>query len=332
MAEDHLSNEVAVSAELTETGVKAAAKSRTVSSFDRLIGSAIDTGSAFLEGIAERRRAKTKGEVALIDATVQYGIDRLGVDDEFAKRSYTHLFSKAARGQLNREAVVAEAIADLRNEPPTDTQAESGPAELSPEFMDRFELYSEVASTEQLRERWGRVLASEIRAPGTFSAKCLRVIDELEPETAQLFQRFCEYRFKDSIPNFMTSNFGFNDKRRLQDAGLVNLSNLTGPIRKFIETTDGQGTRLRFMVGDHFAFALPVESGVGKTLVAKGVFSSEEAIQVHLLTDVGQAICSIMPSVEEAGFRAIVDLLKAEASSDDVRLYRRSGNDWEMVT
>jgi hypothetical protein len=50
MPGEQLSNEASVSAEITESGVKASAKSRTVSSLDRLIGSVVDTGTAFLEG------------------------------------------------------------------------------------------------------------------------------------------------------------------------------------------------------------------------------------------------------------------------------------------
>jgi Protein of unknown function (DUF2806) len=75
---------------------------------------------------------------------------------------------------------MVEAIEHLRHDGISASDAETGPSELSEEFMTRFETYAEGASTEDLRQRWGRILAREVKKPGTFSLKALRVIDELE--------------------------------------------------------------------------------------------------------------------------------------------------------
>lgn len=45
--EDHLSNEISVEASLTESGVKATAKSRLLSAIDRMFGGMIDFPAAF---------------------------------------------------------------------------------------------------------------------------------------------------------------------------------------------------------------------------------------------------------------------------------------------
>lgn len=68
MSDDHLSNEVSLSAELTERGVKAGAKSRTISSIDRLLGGVVDLVNVPLERSARKGRAKTDAEVAVIEA------------------------------------------------------------------------------------------------------------------------------------------------------------------------------------------------------------------------------------------------------------------------
>ncbi len=184
MPEDHLSNEVHLSAELTETGVKAAAKSRALSSFDRLVGSFADVGSAYFEGVSGRLRARAEGERQLIEAVAKYGVERIGADHEFAHRALENHFKKIAQQQINKDAVVSVALDDLRDQPPSDEAANTGPNELDEEFLSRFEMYAEGASTEQLRERWGRILAGEIRKPGTFGPRVLRITDELDSVTA----------------------------------------------------------------------------------------------------------------------------------------------------
>jgi hypothetical protein len=55
--------------------------------------------------------------------------------------------------------------------------------------MNRFERFAEDASTDELRQRWGRVLSAEIRKPGTFSPKVLRIVDEIDQSTAAIFER-----------------------------------------------------------------------------------------------------------------------------------------------
>lgn len=331
MSEDQVDFETSVSAEITETGIKAAAKSRAISSFDRLIGSVADMGAAYFEGISARRRAITSGELAIIEAAAEFGVRRLGEDEAFAESAFRKLYAKAARAQINKEGVVAEAIEDLRNDPPSEDQAMNGPAELSAEFIDRFEAYSETASSDELRQRWGRVLASEIRFPGTFSAKCLRVVDELETRTAQLFSKVCERRLGHTIPRFMTYDFDFEDLNSLSDAGLVNISDLFGPVRNLDEVTDGQGRKLRFAAGDEFGLALLVDSGAIDALIKKEILSAGPAISVHVITDVGRAICSILPMSEEIGVRSTVSRMREISGSDDIYVCRLKGPNWEVL-
>ena len=53
-------------------------------------------------------------------------------------------------------------------------------SELCPDFMARFQRYAEDACTDRLRERWGNVLAHEIKNPGSLTHRDLRLIDEAE--------------------------------------------------------------------------------------------------------------------------------------------------------
>src|SRR5690606_4389133 len=152
--------------------------------FDRFGGSVFDAASAHIEAHTAKRRATTDGEVKLIKTISQYGVERLVAHPEEAERAFQRHLWKVRKEKENTDGVMQTALEDLRNNPPDEASAQNEEP-LSEEFLDRMEDYSARASTDDLRQRWGRVLASEIRKPGTFSGKVLRVVDELDSEAAR---------------------------------------------------------------------------------------------------------------------------------------------------
>jgi len=289
MSEDHLSNETSISAELTETGIKAAARSRAISSFDRLLGNMFEMANAPIERRNAKTRAVAEGEVKLIEAAAQKAIERMGYDTQFADRAINANFKKLAREQENREAVVTAAIEDLRTQPPTDDQNATGPEDLSPEFVDRFESYAESASTDELRARWGKVLASEIRAPGTFNRKVLRATDELDSKTARIFEQICQARLGRSIVKGLLENeLSFMEIAALVSAGLI-LEPGLGQVSRLTpaENTWAFNDRRSVLVFN----SEPAPQYDRKILMLDG---NAPAIPVYVLTDVGFALSSIL--------------------------------------
>ena len=156
--EDHLDKETSVSAELTPTGgVKASARSRAVAAFDRLIGNAFEKWNAPMEAKAAEVRAVSDSRLKVIEAVTALGLDKLRNNSEMAARAIENHFGKILDRQDNKEAVVAAAVEDLRLQPPTEQEASSGEDELQGPFVNRFERYAEEATTDGLRQKWGRV-------------------------------------------------------------------------------------------------------------------------------------------------------------------------------
>ncbi len=323
MADDHLGNETSISAELTETGVKASAKSRAVSSLDRLLGGAVDIGSAWLEGIAQRRRARDEGERQIIAAAVQYGLDQMKTDDEFAKRAFEGHFKKVARQQLNKDAVVAEAIEDLRQNPPSDEEAATGPATVAEEFMDSFERYAEAASTEELRQRWGRVLSAEIRRPGTFGAKVLRATDELDGKTAKLFERLCTFKVRESaISKALVGDLSFPDRMALISAGLIADPGISGHIAMLSDATLNDGSSIWLLDLGAFAIGYRKTCSINYSVEGPLVFHEGRAgIPAYILTDVGLALSSILSRNEFEVFKAQAKILKDWVPDGELKLF-----------
>lgn len=325
MAEDHLDKETSLSVELTETGVKASAKSRAIAAFDRLCGNVSELVNIRMERKIFTERALIDGERKMIDAAVQKAVAKIGLDDDFARRVLESGLKASARTQLNKDGVMLEALQDLAATPPSEAQADKGPPELDPVFMDRFEQYAGGASTEELRARWGRVLAAEIRAPGTFSPKVLRATDELDGDTARLFESLMPFRAGEVLVEKLIPKLEFTDRLRLIHSGLIADPGLTGHIRMFGSFTDQAGQSYAtqfgpFIIG--FAKGLSFENGVPESILKN--HEGTPAFDVLILTDVGQALASILPSPDHARLtKKFVERMREALDPEQLRYWRQ---------
>ena len=105
-------------------------------------------------------------------------------------------FRDEYRKQDNRAAVTMHVVEQLRalpspaagqNEAAADTP-DNDPPQLDEDWINIFSGYVEQASSERLRDLWGRVLAGEVRKPGTFAPTTLRMIAETDADIAHEFQ------------------------------------------------------------------------------------------------------------------------------------------------
>lgn len=328
MAEDHLNLETSFSAELTATGVKAAAKSRTIAALDRLIGNVADLGSAYLEAIALRQRAKARGDEELIEATAKIGLHLLDTDDEFARRAFGKHFKTVAAEQINKEAVALEALKDLRQSPPSSFESIQGSAELSSEYMASLEGYAKGAHTPELRERWGRVLAREIRQPGTFSRKVLRATDELDPSTAALFEKLMRYRSGEYLLRGIMPKLSLRDQISLVSADLIVEPGSKGHLTRFSQNdrTDRQQLWAAnigdlMVVFDRSASHVGDDNGDDNNfLIWRDGFP---CYPVYILTDVGVALSSIIPTHNDDVTYAFAQGLEASISPQKVHVLRQ---------
>lgn len=334
MAEDHLDKETSVSVEMTESGIKAGAKSRFVAALDRLAGGVVDMLNAQVEAPAQRRRAKTEGEVKLIEAAAQYGVEVLGADPATAQRAFEKHFRKVVREQENSEGVAKEAFEELKRNPPNDT-ANADQTPLSDEFLERLEEYSAAATTDDLRKRWGRVLASEVRKPGTFSAKVLRVVDELDSQTALRFEKLAQLRIGRTLPKGLTGTIDFSLKSELVSADLLIDPGSHGQCHFFYEASDAEAGAMKFTQFDGlFGLGLPTQTssspntGDGAFLTAVG---SKIGIPCHLLTDAGFALASILEDQQYAALRSYAGYLVENGAIGWARIYVPSGDQFALA-
>jgi hypothetical protein len=325
---DHLETETSVSVDLTETGITAKAKSRFVAAVDRLGGNLLELANAPLERRVAKQRAISAGEVKLLEAVTAYGIEKLQHDPEFAGRAIGRYFDRVFQKQVNKDQVLLEALEDLRHDPPSEAASTAGKTELEEEFLNRFEQYAEGASTEQLRQKWGRVLSAEIRAPGTFSVKVLRTVDEIDAQTAKSFEEVCEPSFNNVILKCLSGKLEFGRQAQLVMAGLLIDPGLAGHIAHYVEGKNDQGIELWvFRAADRavsFPKGTPIppndSDSTGPVIDADG----KPSIPVYLLTDAGAAIAEIFS--RQSAFPRYVAKLRDSLAGVAVREYTISPN------
>lgn len=188
-----LARSVSVEARLTENGVELNTNARMLVALDRLGGSAIDIVGAYVERINVGIRSKTDTKKKLLKVDSDAAVRRLENSPWAGDRVLETFYKERVIKQKNRDAVAMEAVERLTDNPPTDEEnADKEP--LSDDWMNVFADYAENASSDSLQQLWGRILAGEIRRPGSFSLTTLRVISELDKEIAQKFEKYVRAR------------------------------------------------------------------------------------------------------------------------------------------
>jgi hypothetical protein len=316
---DDNDNETSLSVALTETGLEAKAKSRFISAIDHLLGSTANWARAHIDARTEVRSAKTRGEVQLIEAITKYGIEKLGADPDRAERAFNRHFRTVVAEQENLDAVVREAADNLKLNPPSAGES-NDERPLTQDFLDRFEAYAGSASTAELRQRWGRILASEVKKPGTFSPKVLRVVDEMDASTALLFENFARNSIDGVVPICLSGELPYSSTRFLVNAGLIEDPGFEGQIRMFSKLSSNEGDEHFVLYFSKGAVALPIGEEKKKkgfampSSTAAIVFNGDKGVAVpsYLMTSAGRDIASILPDFGEDVLRRLFHAIAAE--------------------
>lgn len=294
-------------------GFSAKVRSRLLSAFDRRGASEIDASGLDVERNVALHRAVTDAQLTLIAASTKSLSKEIATDPELAARALSVL-TRAERQCENIKGSFALAIEDLRNRSMSGEDA--GPDELSPDFVNRWERYAADASSEQLREKWGRILASEVRKPNSFPMKLLRIMDEIDIGTAQLFERFCQNLIRTSVPEII-NDLSEYELRGLAEAELI-LTEGLGYSVKIAKTKKGDETEWWLLQDERYGIVVrcdPIPSAVDSSrLSMKPLRIQDEnlVMSVIALTSVGQALASILPDASEEAFKRLAEKIRGD--------------------
>ena len=150
----------------------------------RLVGAGIEIPAAYLDKFAQGIRDNTEARSEISRAIARQAAALAVNDPDLMDRALNSMLNRSYRTQVNKDAIAANAMRELVDNPPAPESA--GPSES---WLSRFERYAEDASSDDLRLMFGKLLAGEIRQPGAISPTTLHFASMLDENTAKIIEK-----------------------------------------------------------------------------------------------------------------------------------------------
>lgn len=157
--------------------------------FSRLVAGAVEIPASWLDGKAQAIRDNTNARSTIVAAVAQASANAAIQDHALLDRALTRYVADLYSKQENRESVALAALQDL-TDLPADASLTESPTE---DWMDTFARHAETANSEHLRSLWGRILAGEIRKPGSFSLHTLHFLSLVDARIAGWIENALKY-------------------------------------------------------------------------------------------------------------------------------------------
>lgn len=220
------------------------------------------------------------------------------VEHDRRDTKYLELTQAANADIVRKEVNVAKAI--LHAEAALESDAQN-PSSDSPsdDWIFRWRDYASSVSAEEIQLLWGRVLAGEVKTPGTFSVRFLNFLHNLEKNEAQLIATAMPYVIADFIysatkEHLERSGLTFANLLVLQELGLLTGVEGLGLSKQF---SSPPGQKMRMLIRSH---------GVGLGLEGQEGTTSIE-IPAYVVTGLGQQLARLgnfqpdLPYLEAVG-------------------------------
>ena len=163
--------------------------------FHQLWTAAVDVPVAHLEGKAAEIRTGTEARIKIMGENADQIAEQMNVPPEYAQKAGDKFAKKIIREQINLDKVSAIAANELKKEEldsSTDQSVDSGKKKtISDDFLNSFEEEVRQKSSEDMQLLFGRILADEIRKPGRYSIRTVRILGQLNQNAAILFKKLC---------------------------------------------------------------------------------------------------------------------------------------------
>lgn len=197
---------------ITGVSIPKPIKQNAFKAFGRFCSAAIEVPAAYLEGVAAEKRAETQARVKLIEMSATQIASQMEVDPEYARVAVRKFGQKIIKEQVNLDLVSKKAAEKLKSTSFSDDSRDV--PEIDDDWLNQFEKEASQKSTEEMQEMFGRILAGEIQRPSSYSIRAVKILGELDKQTAKLFKKFCSCCVALQVPT---------DKKIIWDARVPSL-------------------------------------------------------------------------------------------------------------
>ena len=224
-----------------DAAIPAPIRRNAFKAFDRLCSALIDVPVGALERRSAEKRAESEARIKIREEITAQIVQQIQVDPEYALKAGHKFAEKIVREQSNLDKISAIAANELREDESNSStnqntsesnevqsadspnqEADSGEGKvIDDDWLNNFETEARQKSTEEMQLRFGRILAGEIRQPGSYSIKAVKLFGEIDQNTAILFKKFCSVCVVIGV-------FGIPNSEQVFDARVLSLGGSLG--------------------------------------------------------------------------------------------------------
>ena len=189
---------------LSDSVIPAPIRRNALKAFGQLCTAAIEVPVAYLQGTAAEMRAGTEARIKIMKENADQIASQMNVPHDYARRAANKFAQTIIREQVNRDEISGVAANELNKGESTNSKDQGADKNseqtINDDWLNNFENEASQKSTEEMRLLFGRILAGEIRKPGTYSIKTVKTLGELDQSAATLFKKLCSLCIVFEIP------------------------------------------------------------------------------------------------------------------------------------
>lgn len=154
---------------------------------DKFIIGATEYGMTFLEGAIAKNKALANGKIEVLTGSAKAVAKKISEDEQILSRAMNVFAADLVEKQRNKESVFAIAAKELKEGV---SFVDTGRV-VDDDWLGEFARLAAARSNTDVQLLLGKILAGEIREPGSFSPLTLQILMTLTPSVAKTFEKLC---------------------------------------------------------------------------------------------------------------------------------------------
>lgn len=286
----------------------------------RLLGAALSWPEAWLKDQAQQIKDRADARTIIIKALAKEGSKQAVTDPEKVAAVIDMALGDQFEKIKNKAEVFRKTIEHVASSPQDHEHIEQPEVD----WMNAFSRLAEDASSDEMRETFARVLSGEMRAKGTFSRSTLRVLNELDQQTARTFERAYALSINEGILlGLFESPLSFQDLRLLKDTGFIYSGEAEVPAVQISNV--GGKQEYEVLVDERLKVCFSYRTGALPPLTP--------GLSVAVLSRMGREISRILtPPDREAVLRTWAERIAHEGDPQSVTLINLDGTVEEFMS
>lgn len=194
---------------------------RTAANLDKAAALVVMAGGENVVARIQASTSRVEARSASEQTLIEFGQAQISETPGLAERALQYALSDALKAQQNREDILRITCENLSANP-SDQDATD---EIDSDWLDTFKKHAETKTNSDIQQIWAKILASEIRKPGTTSLRTLQFLSTASTTDAKRVVSIFSFAISGSfIPHWAYENdrYPFSEFFSADETGVVN--------------------------------------------------------------------------------------------------------------